>query len=64
MKETCLKGKESEFPTLEEVMRMVGRIKFCEYDTDFKPEAKDETDTENDDNINTGLKVDREVLVE
>ena len=64
MKDTCLKGKESDFPYIDEIMKMVVRIKFTEYETDFKPEVKVETDTEPEDNIVSTTLNAREVLVE
>ena len=35
-------------------MKMILRIKFTTYETDFKPEIKVETDTEPEDNIDIG----------
>ena len=64
MKDTCLKGKESDFPYMDEIMNMVVRIKFTQYETDLKPEVKVDTDTEPEDNIISTTKAVREVLVE
>lgn len=64
MKETCLKGKESEFPTMDDMVKMVGRIKFTEYDTDFKPSIDEVIDTGTKVHIEKDPLSEVEVLVE